>query len=101
MKFRSRQVFLALFLAGEMLLSGAARSQAPDSARWRVYLTVTDSLTHKPAQAAFGFHPSATLVSHPALLFEFKDHWTQKAPPAVRKSPSPPLGFFQELRINN
>ena len=101
MKFRSRQVFLALFLAGEMLLSGAARSQAPDSARWRVYLTVTDSLTHKPAQAAFGFHPRATLGIDTALMFGFKDHWTQEDTPYVREFPSPPLGFFQELRINN
>jgi SdrD B-like protein len=102
MKFRAPFVFLAFCLAGEMFFSSAAVSQAPpDSARWRVYLTVTDSLTHKPAQASFGFHPKATLGLDTALMFGFRDHWDQADTPYMRELPSPPLGFFQELRVNN
>ena len=62
---------------------------------------MTDSLTHKAAQASFGFHPRATLGLDTALMFGFRDHWDQADTPYMRELPSPPLGFFQELRFNN
>src|SRR5437867_2801071 len=101
MKFRSRLVLLQLCLAGGLLASAIALSQVPDSARWRVYLTATDSPTGKSAQAEFGFHPRATLGLDTAEMLGFTDHWYPTDTSHMRELPSPPLGFFQELRINN
>src|SRR5713101_8150074 len=100
MKLRSRSLPLYAGLAAALFLSSRTLSQTPDSARWRVYLTVTDSIKQKSAQAAFGFHPRATLGLDDTL-FGFNDHWYPSDSPWVKEFPSPPVGFFEELRINN
>src|SRR5260221_227344 len=76
-------------------------SQVPDSARYRFYITVTDSVTGKTAKAALGFHPRATLGIDPDTLFGFQDHWNLSDSSWQHEYPSPPLGFFQEVRIQN
>ena len=101
MKFRTHLILLAFFLVGGLSHPFTAVSQVPDSARWRVYLTITDSVTGKSAKAAFGFHPRATLGIEPDTLFGFKDHWYENDSSFHVEYPSPPLGFFEELRINN
>jgi hypothetical protein len=76
-------------------------SQVPDSARYRIYITVTDSVTGKTAKAALGFHPRATLGIDADTLFGFRDHWYAGDSSWQHEYPSPPLGFFQEVRIQN
>ncbi len=86
-----------------MFFVGARASlfaQAPDSARYRFYITVTDSLTGKTAKASLGFHPRATLGIDDTL-FGFKDHWYESDSSYQVEYPSPPRGFFQEVRIQN
>jgi hypothetical protein len=101
MNIRSLLNVVAACLAGGMILSLPARSQTPDSSKYRVYLTITDSLTRKSAKAAWGFHPNATLGIDSDTLFGFKDHWYESDSSWQVEYPSPPLGFFEELRINN
>ncbi len=98
---RSFFPLLAAGLLAGTLFPATGLSQVPDSARWRVYLTATDSVTRKSAKAAWGFHPRATLAIDPDTLFGFKDHWYESDSSYQSEYPSPPLGFFQELRINN
>ncbi|OLD80976.1 MAG: hypothetical protein AUI33_01415 [Ignavibacteria bacterium 13_1_40CM_2_61_4] len=77
-----------------------ASSQNPDSVRYRIYLTVRDSVTKRQALAALGFHPLATLGLD--TLSGFTDHWYESDSPSLIEYPSPPVGnFFEELRINN
>src|SRR5260221_3934371 len=83
------------------LLSTAVHAQTTDSVRYRIYLTVTDSITGRTARPAFGFHPNATLGLDPDTLSGFADHWYESDPAWLLEYPSPPLGFFEELRINN
>jgi flagellar hook capping protein FlgD len=99
----SRRILLALVSVALAALSlpPLLFSQAPDSARYRIYLTVTDSVTGKSAKAALGFHPRATLAVDQDTLFGFTDHWYESDQPWMLEYPSPPLGFFEELRVNN
>jgi hypothetical protein len=84
----------------EMVIPIAAISQNPDSVRFRIYISVQDSVTTKHAKAALGFHPLATLGLD--TLSGFTDHWYQGDSSRVIEYPSPPVGnFFEELRINN
>ena len=91
---------VSALLAVVLLAPSSLFSQTPDSARYRIYLTVTDSVTRKSAKAALGFHPRATLGIDDTL-FGFKDHWYESDSSWLVEYPSPPLGFFEELRINN
>ncbi len=75
-------------------------AQAPDSARWRFYIKLTDSVTGISSTAALGFHPRATLGIDDTLR-GFTDHWTAADSAVVLEFPSPPLFFFEEIRINN
>ncbi|HYQ86637.1 MAG TPA: hypothetical protein VES59_05280 [Bacteroidota bacterium] len=84
----------------EFVMPFPAISQNPDSVRYRIYLTVQDSVTNRQAQAALGFHPLATLGLD--TLSGFTDHWYESDPASLIEFPSPPAGnFFEELRINN
>ena len=98
-----RRMLLALVLAAVVaaLRPSILLSQAPDSARYRIYLTVTDSVTGKTARAALGFHPRATIGIDSDTLRGFTDHWIESDGPSMVEYPSPPLGFFEELRVNN
>jgi len=90
---------LACFI-GALVLPSSAASQNPDSVRFRIYLTVQDSVTKKKAKASLGFHPLATLGID--TLSGFTDHWYEHDSPSVTEYLSPPVAnFFQELRINN
>src|ERR1051326_5682096 len=98
-----RRMLLALVLAAVVaaLRPSILLSQAPDSARYRIYLTVTDSVTGKTARAALGFHPKSTIGIDSDTLRGFTDHWIESDGPSMVEYPSPPLGFFEELRVNN
>jgi flagellar hook capping protein FlgD len=88
-------------LVASPILPTALHAQSPDSARYRIYLTVTDSVTKLSAKASFGFHPGATLDIDSDTLFGFKDHWYESDSPWVHEVYPPPVAVTEDLRINN
>src|SRR5690242_2594181 len=98
---------LLLFLSFTTLLitlepPAILRSQTPDSARYRIYLTITDAITGQSAKAPFGFHPRAKLGLDTDTLRGFTDHWYINDPNSFREFNDPPFGLsFEDIRTNN
>jgi hypothetical protein len=104
MTFRFRSnilVFVAVFAV--LMFTSVLRAQAPDSARWRIYFSETDSALKKTVKAAFGFHPQATIGPSVDnfIMSGFTDHWYEADVADMKELDIPPGPPGQDMRIQN